>query len=198
MAPAPSAAVFAFRILYVDDSRDLASLYADMLRQHGYEVHVAHSGFEALACLRQSLPDLVISDLRMPDMSGLELLTIIRQRFPCLPLLAISAGDLLYSAALSVDAAFNRQSAQELHELVAGLVRPELARRYPMIRPRPLPWVERLPGEKELRVICSDCLRSFTLPASAIAGADAAGIRVGVCCYCGFAQPYLLKAAEAA
>ena len=73
---------FAFRILVVDDEPAILSTSSSVLSSKGYEVRTAKDGFAGLAELRRSLPDLIISDLRMPNMSGFELLSIVRRRFP--------------------------------------------------------------------------------------------------------------------
>ncbi len=59
-------------ILIVDDERDLLSLLDFNLRQAGYETMLAASGAEALAQLRRRVPDLVLLDLMLPDVSGTE------------------------------------------------------------------------------------------------------------------------------
>jgi two-component system phosphate regulon response regulator PhoB len=59
-------------ILIVDDERDLASLLEFNLRQAGFETAVAATGAEALAHLRRRVPDLVLLDLMLPDVSGTE------------------------------------------------------------------------------------------------------------------------------
>ena len=61
-----------------------------MLSEEGYEVLTAKDGQEALEILPRFRPDLVITDLRMPRLSGFELLEIIRERFPRLPVIAVS------------------------------------------------------------------------------------------------------------
>jgi len=81
---------FNYRILVVDDEARIRETAALLLSSNGYEVHVAEDGFAALVHLRRSLPDLIISDLRMPNMSGFELLSVIRRRFPQIPVIAIS------------------------------------------------------------------------------------------------------------
>jgi len=59
-------------ILIVDDERDLLSLLDFNLRQAGFETTLAASGSEALAMLRRRVPDLVLLDLMLPDVSGTE------------------------------------------------------------------------------------------------------------------------------
>jgi DNA-binding NarL/FixJ family response regulator len=61
-----------------------------ILKERGYEVRTAKDGFQALVELRRSRPDVIISDLRMPSMSGFELLPVVRRRFPHIPVIAIS------------------------------------------------------------------------------------------------------------
>jgi CheY-like chemotaxis protein len=85
-----SAHAFDFRILVVDDEPLILETAALILRERGYEVLTASDGFEALTALSRSLPDILISDLSMPNMSGFELLSIVRRRFPQLPVIAIS------------------------------------------------------------------------------------------------------------
>jgi two-component system phosphate regulon response regulator PhoB len=60
-------------ILIVDDERDLLSLLDFNLRQAGFETLLASSGQEALQQLRRRVPDLVLLDLMLPDVSGTEL-----------------------------------------------------------------------------------------------------------------------------
>jgi len=76
---------FAYRILIVDDDPSLRHLGKQMLERQGYEDLCAEDGFEGLAALKQSLPDIIISDLRMPNMNGFEFLSVVRRRFPMIP-----------------------------------------------------------------------------------------------------------------
>jgi two-component system OmpR family response regulator len=79
-----------FRLLFVDDEPDIREVTSAVLAQEGYEVLTAEDGQEALELLPWFRPDLVITDLRMPRMSGFELLDIMRERFPRLPVIAVS------------------------------------------------------------------------------------------------------------
>ena len=67
---------FQFRILIVEDDPGLRQVGKLVLESQGYEVHVAGDGFEALIALKRSLPDIIISDLSMPNMNGFELLSV--------------------------------------------------------------------------------------------------------------------------
>lgn len=63
------------RILIVDDERDITSVLSDVLADRGYETSKANNGLEALDAYRADPFDLVITDLKMPEMDGLELLS---------------------------------------------------------------------------------------------------------------------------
>jgi CheY-like chemotaxis protein len=58
------------RLLVVDDEPNLLLAVAAILRAEGYEVATARSGKEALLRVAQSIPDLIVSDIRMPVMDG--------------------------------------------------------------------------------------------------------------------------------
>jgi adenylate cyclase len=67
------------RILVVDDQRANVEMMAELLRSRGYDVLAAYSGKEALDCVAQQGPDVVISDIRMPEMDGYELTQRLRE-----------------------------------------------------------------------------------------------------------------------
>jgi DNA-binding NtrC family response regulator len=79
------------RILVVDDERGLRDLISDILAADGHEVDTARDGGEALARLGEQAFSLVISDLRMPGMDGLALLAAIRERWPAMPVIILTA-----------------------------------------------------------------------------------------------------------
>jgi CheY-like chemotaxis protein len=78
------------QILVVDDNPDVREMFSLVLISAGYHVIVAEDGIAALAQLKQNLPDVVVSDLEMPRMSGFELLSVVRRRFPQVLTLAMS------------------------------------------------------------------------------------------------------------
>ena len=79
------------RILIVDDELSIRNLLAEFLATCGYETTGAADGFSALAMLEKQTPDLVLSDVRMPGMTGLELLTAIVNRYPDVGVLLLTA-----------------------------------------------------------------------------------------------------------
>jgi DNA-binding response OmpR family regulator len=62
------------KILCVEDDRETAALIAEELLDRGYQVIVAHDGWKGLSAILREMPDLVLSDISMPLMSGFELL----------------------------------------------------------------------------------------------------------------------------
>ncbi|MCK9262448.1 MAG: response regulator [Desulfomonilia bacterium] len=77
-------------ILIVDDSDDLAHVIADFLGMFGYRVHTAHDGIDALEYLEKTSMDIVVSDIHMPRMDGFTLMTEIKSRYPCTPIVLIT------------------------------------------------------------------------------------------------------------
>jgi CheY-like chemotaxis protein len=66
------------RILVADDNRDSAETMSMFLKLSGHDVHIAHSGTEALEVAKRVRPDIGVFDIGMPDMSGYELAERIR------------------------------------------------------------------------------------------------------------------------
>jgi len=81
------------RVLFVDDEEQIRKLLSTWLTRHGYEVTVANDGWEALKSVRTKAPDLVITDVNMPNMNGLELTRRLRadHRTARIPVIMLSA-----------------------------------------------------------------------------------------------------------
>src|ERR1700730_10560742 len=85
-------------VLVVDDEPNMRRVLEIMLRKAGHEVFVAGNGREALAVLRNNPVDLVITDMRMPEMDGMELLTRLRKDGVDVPVIVITAHGSIESA----------------------------------------------------------------------------------------------------
>ena len=82
------------RILCVEDDRDTASLLCEELNDRGFDVRLAYSGHDGLASILKEAPDIVLSDIDMPGMSGFELLerlTSMAPRFESIPFIFLTA-----------------------------------------------------------------------------------------------------------
>jgi CheY-like chemotaxis protein len=73
--PSPSPAP---RLLLIEDHRSLAEATAEFLRHEGFDVRVAPSGGEALQIAAEFLPEIVLCDMSLPDMSGIEVAQALR------------------------------------------------------------------------------------------------------------------------
>jgi len=165
---------FRYRILVVDDDDGLAAMAKAILEQQGYEVHRASDGFGGLTALKQSLPDIIISDLQMPNMSGFEFLSIVRKRFPNIPTIAISGA---FSAAdvpesVLADAFFEKgqYSPQELFQKIGALLESLPERSRVEQKTNPAIWIP-VTNSNYIVVTCSSCLRTFPVPAPLPVGA---------------------------
>jgi len=77
-------------VLVVDDQADLAEMMAAMIQRDGHEVRTVNSGPDAVAAVEQRVPDLVLTDLGMPGMSGLDLADALHARWPKLPIALVT------------------------------------------------------------------------------------------------------------
>jgi two-component system, OmpR family, response regulator len=80
-------------VLVVDDEPVLAELVSMALRYEGWEIATAGDGATAIALAKDEPPDVVVLDVMLPDMSGLDVLRKLRERIPHLPLLLLTAKD---------------------------------------------------------------------------------------------------------
>lgn len=180
---------FNFRILVVDDDPAVREVSSALLSSKGYEVRTAADGFEALVELRRALPDMLISDLKMPNMSGFELLSVIRRRFPQVAVIAIS-GEYVGTtpSGLIADAFFRKSdySPQQLFSKIAELLE-QFPLRPHIFKPDRAPvWVPEN-ADGYFVVTCTECLRSFSVPAQ---DADMQ-LREAECIFCGAAVRFL-------
>jgi CheY-like chemotaxis protein len=79
-------------ILIIDDDRQMRGLLIRILKGAGYTIHEAENGRSGIELFRQLRPALVITDIVMPDMEGIETILALRQGDPTVPIIAISGG----------------------------------------------------------------------------------------------------------
>ena len=88
------------KILVVDDDARILRSLDRLLTREGYEVETAADGFIALKMFEERAADLVITDINMPGMDGIEVITALQDLRSDVPVIAISAGGLLPSEVL--------------------------------------------------------------------------------------------------
>jgi len=79
------------KILVADDEMSIRLLYSEELKEEGYEVYMASNGREALEVVEKIPLDLVILDIKMPEMDGIEALRQIKEKRPDLPVVLSTA-----------------------------------------------------------------------------------------------------------
>ncbi len=153
------------QILFVDDDPALRVLFSALLTGRGFQIRVAGDGVEAMALLEQAVPDLIISDLRMPRMSGFELCSLVRRRHPRLPLIIIS-GEFLSPSdpGLGIADAFfakGNYTPDVLCQTIHDLLEHPPERKH--LETPPI-WVPVGPSG-EVVLTCTECLRSVQVRA---------------------------------
>jgi CheY-like chemotaxis protein len=186
------------RILVVDDEARLRQGVVALLTRAGYEVAEAEHGFHALLQLKQHVPDLLISDLNMPNMSGFELLSVVRRRFPNVSVIAVSGA---YESAAAVpggviaDAFYakGRHSPEVLLQTVAELIKTSGSRKLSHMTQSAPVWIPRngrdSRGFPYVVVTCTECLRSFALN---VAEEAQPAIQETPCLYCANMVRYIV------
>lgn len=154
------------RILVVEDDATVRQTISKLLCDEGYDVSIAVDGFDALLQLQQKIPDLILSDLNMPQMSGFELLSVVRRRFP--EVLVVASSGAYDSSAVPngviADAFYakGQESALRLLEIVATLIRTGPLNHKSENAPV---WIPRNGtdhnGKPFVVLTCTQCLRSF-------------------------------------
>lgn len=150
-------------ILLVDDEPSIRLIVSAVLRHAGYNVEVAEDGYFALHKISQSKPDLVITDLRMPNMNGFELLAVLRTRFPEIPTIVIS-GEFLaqeLNAGPIADAFFQKgnYAPPELQAKIADLLQTPPQR----LRAAQPGKVWSPTRNAPVMLTCTQCLRTFPI-----------------------------------
>src|SRR5581483_5932594 len=158
------------QILVVDDNPGVRETTAMLLTSAGYEVMVAEDGFAALLQLRRWEPDLIVSDLEMPRMSGFELLSVVRRRFPQILTLAMSGGFGNEGVPVGVIAdGFHAKGGppKKLFRAIEEVMQDAPARSHAHRHEVVPVWVPRngndSRGNPYVMVACQECLRVFPL-----------------------------------
>src|SRR5436305_5243515 len=154
------------RILVVEADEAVRGTISTLLESRGYDVSTAIDGFDALLHLQHIVPHLLLSDLNMPQMSGFELLSVVRRRFP--EILVVACSGAYYSNAIPdgviADAFYakGQASAAKLLEIIANVIRTGPVDHKGENAPV---WIPRNGKDHNGRpfvvLTCTECLRSF-------------------------------------
>ena len=173
-------------ILIVEDDVQLRALLEAILTQADFRVRSAEDGFSALSQIRDDVPDIILSDLYMLGMSGFELLSIVRRRFPEVTVIAMSSAfsDGEIPAGVAADAFY--QKATGVPSLLALLEESatieDLTQRYRGSAPI---WIATHPprsgAQAHVVIACPECLRT----SACVPGNASVIVRETDCAFCG-------------
>jgi len=119
-------------ILVIDDEEQMRNLLNKMLMRDGHQVFIAQDGVEGVKTFHQCKPDIVITDIIMPNKDGIEVISNIRKLNPNQPIIAMSGGRRAFNASYNLDSSemlgvkgilqkpFAHQQLQEVVHLVLG------------------------------------------------------------------------------
>lgn len=112
------------KILVVDDEPALGRLCREELEDEGYDVATACTGAEAMESFRRGTPDLVVLDIKLPDVDGLELLARMKKIRQDVPVIMHTAFDYMYDLARGISDAYVVKSGDfsELRAVVRRVI----------------------------------------------------------------------------
>lgn len=174
------------KLLIVDDEVSLRSSLSMIFATFGHDVRSAEDGFSALSQIRNEMPDILLSDLNMPGMSGFELLSVVRRRFPAMQVIAMSgafSGNAV-PPEIAADAFYQKGgSPGTLLQMVTAMANNGRASIRYSSPPAPI-WIPRNGhdpnGAEYVMVACPECLRTFPQ----VLGKNVHAVRETGCVHC--------------
>ena len=175
--------------LVVDDEALVCKNLSIIFSALGYAIRTAPNGFSALDAIRDEIPDIILSDLYMPEMSGFEFLSVVRRRFPSIRVVAMSGEFKGRTVPPGVAAdAFYPKGCHRPHVLLGAVE----AMKHPQksqvvhcpLRPDAPIWIPTNghdpSGEPYVMISCPECLRNFPQ----VLEENAAATRSTQCAHC--------------
>ncbi len=181
---------FSSRVLVVEDDTANLEILQTTLEAEGFDVRTAKDGFEALVVLRGALPEVLVSDLELPRMSGFELLSVVRRRFPQIGVIAVS-GDFRVDnhPGVLADAFVPKPfRAKEILDAVAKVIKADSIQAQRTRTEAASIWIPRQPAGYYV-ITCTECLRSFPISPDLH---SAVGERSVDCLHCGVKLRYFV------
>jgi|SRR5579863_1439073 len=184
-------------VLLVDDDPALRDLLAAELEEAGFKAQQAEDGIDGLVKLRDKLPKVIISDLQMPRMSGIEFMSVVRRRYPSIAFIVLSGSIQCELPQPARPDRWFEKGALQLSELLQAVQ--ELARKTPDHAYLPqmitTPARTRPGGAGYFVLTCTDCLRPFQVTKTP---ENKTVERTAVCVHCEARVPFLVESSDPA
>ena len=159
------------KLLIVDDEHSIRTSMSQVLTAVGYQVRYAEDGLSALVEMRNEVPDILLADLIMPGMSGHELLSVVRRRFPSIQVIAMSgafSGDEVPSGVAAHAFYQKGSSVGSLLKILSSLPRSKRQAPVPRSSATSPIWIQRSAQssgpDTSVTICCPECLRTFQHP----------------------------------
>ena len=182
-------------VLLVEDDPTIRYILSNQLEEAGFKAQQAEDGIDGLVKLRAKLPKVIISDLQMPRMSGIEFISVVRRRFPSIPVIVLSGSvQRELPAEVKPDRWFRKcpQQIPELLQAVHDLALKTPDRAYlPQVISTPVRT--RPDGDGYFVLTCTDCLRLFQVKSTP---ENKTVERTAVCVHCEARVPFLIESSE--
>jgi len=155
------------KLLIVDDEPITRTTLSQIFVKMGHSVRSAADGFSALEQIREAMPDVLLSDLNMPGMSGFELLSVVRRRLPGIYVIATSGAYTGETVPQGIAADAFYQKATNFRSLVGLMEAATHAAEKPLrgASPEVPMWLPRNQhegsSEAYAMICCPECLRAF-------------------------------------
>jgi CheY-like chemotaxis protein len=187
--------VSANSVLHVDDDPTIRNFLSSQLEKAGFKAQQAEDGIDGLVKLRAKLPKVIISDLQMPRMSGIEFISVVRRRFPSIPVIVLSGSiQREFPEEVKPDRWFRKYARQipDLLQAVHDLALKTPDRAYlPQVISTPVRT--RPDGDGYFVLTCTDCLRLFQVKSTP---ENKTVERTAVCVHCEARVPFLIESSE--
>jgi CheY-like chemotaxis protein len=156
-------------LLIADDEPPIRRAFSEIFTELGYSVRCAEDGFTALLAIGREIPDILLSDLNMPGVSGFELLTVVRDKFPAIQAIAMS-GDfsgVSIPPGLRAAAFYEKGSRLDyLLQIVEGMAHPKGLSTLQLPSTSAPVWITNnghsSSGTAHIRLTCPECLKAFS------------------------------------
>lgn len=184
---------FKLDLLIVDDEESTRVLLSQIFQARGINVRCAADGFEALYRIQEAAPDVLLSDLNMPGMTGFELLSVVRRLYPQIHVIATSGAYSGVAVPTGIAADGFHEKATGMARLFGLIFAADEDKSHSMASRTATPlWVDLEQshplGDRHVLINCNRCLRPFRESVTEVHSR----IRETACVYCRASVSYAL------